>query len=104
MNIKFADEETFDRYVEYSHKTIGMERSLDKCMAQLMRWHPHDHTMLISRDFHDMSFFFCEKDENGRNGICGGIIFHGKRDNGGDGSAPTFSCCLNPTDGYSIHT
>lgn len=34
----------------------------------------------------------------------GGIIFHGKHDNGGDGSAPTFSVCLTPCNGWQIHT
>lgn len=34
----------------------------------------------------------------------GGMIFHGKHDGGGNGSAPTFSVCLEPTNGWSIHT
>lgn len=34
----------------------------------------------------------------------GGIIFHGRHDNGGDGGAPTFSVCMEPTNGWSIHT
>jgi hypothetical protein len=34
----------------------------------------------------------------------GGMIFHGKHDGFGSGSAPTFSVCLNPTDGWSLHS
>lgn len=36
----------------------------------------------------------------------GGIIYHGPHDNGGDGSAPTFSVSLNPDSNphWSIHT
>jgi hypothetical protein len=34
----------------------------------------------------------------------GGIIFHGKHDGFGSGSAPTFSVCLTATDGWSTHT
>jgi hypothetical protein len=34
----------------------------------------------------------------------GGLIYHGKHDNGGDGSAPTFSVNLTPQYGWSIHT
>jgi hypothetical protein len=34
----------------------------------------------------------------------GGLIYHGKHDNGGDGGSPTFSVCLEPTNGWSIHT
>jgi hypothetical protein len=34
----------------------------------------------------------------------GGLIYHGPHDNGGDGSAPTFSVNLTAIDGWSIHT
>mgnify|MGYP000188448010 CR=1 FL=1 len=34
----------------------------------------------------------------------GGLIYHGKHDNGGDGGAPTFSVSMNPVNGWSIHT
>ena len=34
----------------------------------------------------------------------GGLIFHGKHDAFGSGSAPTFAVTLEPTDGWSIHT
>lgn len=34
----------------------------------------------------------------------GGLIFHGKHDNGGDGGAPTFSVSLSPVNGWSVHT
>lgn len=37
-------------------------------------------------------------------GYNGGILFHGKRDGFGSGSAPTFAVTLTPTSGYSIHT
>lgn len=36
--------------------------------------------------------------------IHGGLIFHGKHDNGGDGSAPTFSVNLTSTNGWGTHT
>ncbi len=34
----------------------------------------------------------------------GGLIYHGPHDGGGNGGAPTFSVCLTPTSGWSIHT
>lgn len=34
----------------------------------------------------------------------GGLIFHGDHDGGGNGGAPTFAVCVNPEDGWSIHT
>ncbi|NQU52164.1 MAG: hypothetical protein HQ522_06450 [Bacteroidetes bacterium] len=43
---------------------------------------------------------------NGKNSMNGGFIFHGVHDGGGNGSAPTFSVCLNPStkSHWSIHT
>ena len=34
----------------------------------------------------------------------GGVIFHGNHDGYGSGQCPTFSVCLEPTTGWSIHT
>ncbi len=34
----------------------------------------------------------------------GGLIYHGKHDNGGDGGSPTFSVNLTPASGWKIHT
>jgi len=34
----------------------------------------------------------------------GGLIYHGRHDNGGDGSSPTFSVNLTPVSGWAIHT
>ena len=104
MNIKFADEETMHRFQKCRVMSKGLERSLDWAIGNLMCWHPYDATAIISRDFHEQSFFFQEVDKSGKRGICGGIIFHGSHDNGGDGSAPTFSVNMSPTDGYAIHT
>lgn len=40
----------------------------------------------------------------GGNGLFGGLIFHGSHDGGGDGGPQSFSVCLSPVDGWSIHT
>lgn len=56
-------------------------------------------------DFSPLSFVFVRVDlvsQKFRSN--GGIIFHGKHDNGGDGSAPTFSVNLIPCSGWAIHT
>jgi hypothetical protein len=59
-------------------------------------------------DHAPLSFFFRMKSKgsNGEYGtwFVGGMIFHGAHDNGGDGGAPTFYVCLEPTTGWSIHT
>ena len=81
-NIKFGNKAAFDRYLQMREETKDT----------------------IWTDWDEKSFAFSEKNADGSNGVSGGIIFHGKRDNGGDGSAPTFSVCLTPVDGYAIHT
>lgn len=60
---------------------------------------------IIGSDYAQHSFTFARMNsETGECSTNGGIIFHGKHDNGGDGSAPTFSVCLTPCDGWRIHT
>ena len=63
----------------------------------------------LFRDFAPYSFYFVMERLDVKTGeyktwFNGGLIFHGTHDGGGDGSAPTFSVCLTPTDGWSIHT
>ena len=59
----------------------------------------------VTTDFAQYSFYFVRYRQNTPGFISnGGIIFHGKHDNGGDGGAPTFSVNLTPTTGWAIHT
>ena len=87
------------------------DNSLQKCIDRLKSYEiqrdyradPIETT--ITNDFAPYSFYFVRfnkynKEFRGN----GGIIFHGKHDNGGDGGAPTFSVCLEPCSGWSIHT
>ncbi len=39
-----------------------------------------------------------------KNWFNGALLFHGPHDRGGDGGAPTYSVCLQPTVGWSCHT
>ena len=103
-NIRFASEEAWQRWRECREMSKDLDNSLDKAITRLMCWNNWDDTINITTDFDKLSFYFWETDPEGKRGICGGIIFHGKRDNRGDGNGPTFSVCLEPTDGYSIHT
>lgn len=59
----------------------------------------------ICDDFAPYSFEF-SRNKDGHSIGDGGIIFHGKHDNGGDGSAPTFSVSLDndTTPRWQIHT
>lgn len=63
----------------------------------------------LSKDFAPYSFNFLMLKKHPETGeyktwFNGGLIYHGPHDNGGDGSAPTFSVNLSPHDGWSIHT
>lgn len=63
----------------------------------------------LFKDFAPQSFYFIMYKGNSageyRRWFNGGLIFHGSHDGGGvNGSAPTFATCLQPTDGWSIHT
>lgn len=75
---------------------------LNTILKRLQNWKAD--YILIGTDFDHMSFTFREQYSDGRTGICGGIIYHGPRDNYGSGSAPTFSVSLDKTTGYQIHT
>jgi hypothetical protein len=62
----------------------------------------------LGTDFAPLSFSFAmeQRGEDGeyRHWFSGGLIWHGRHDNGGDGGAPTLSVCLTPQDGWSVHT
>lgn len=93
-------QERYNRCKEYTE--ARGDKSLSQCIGRLAEW--VDCTIFISNDFDEMSFFFREIRQDSRPGLCGGIIYHGPRDGFGSGSGPTFSVCLEPTQGYSIHT
>ena len=59
--------------------------------------------VFIGKDFAPFSFYFSIMLGTTR-ALDGGIIYHGLHDGGGNGSWPTFSVCLEPTQGWSIHT
>jgi len=78
------------------------DKTLQNCVDRLANG--YEGTIVnISKDFAPRSFYFSRmKGENFMGN--GGIIYHGSHDNGGDGSAPTFSVSLTPVNGWSIHT
>lgn len=90
-----------DSVKERWNEQLKKEESLQQCMHSLEKW---DGIITIYSDYDPLSFFFEQRYDNGECGVCGGIIYHGARDGYGSGSAPTFSTCITPTQGYSIHT
>jgi len=81
-----------------------LQNRLDYLDNYAGKWNSSCH---LSRDFAPYSFTF--RLHHLKEGIetfwfFGGLIFHGPHDNGGDGSAPTFSVNLQPHHGWAIHT
>lgn len=58
----------------------------------------------IGLDFAPLSFGFAVIRSDGSAWICGGLIYHGSHDRGGDGGAPTYAVSLQPSEGWSLHT
>lgn len=100
------------KYAE-SIKDPSLQRCLDRLKESEKNYkkiRDMDVDTHIYTDFAPLSFEFVKvyykngRDYKGDFMSNGGIIFHGKHDNGGDGGAPTFSVCLEPVNGWSIHT
>ena len=77
---------------------------LDAQLNRLFDFLPDGWTVELYSDFAPYSFAWTEFDPTHRRCINGGLIYHGSHDGGGNGGAPTFSVCLTPTTGWSIHT
>lgn len=72
----------------YDYELVGILRGC-KC------------TIHLSADFEENSFFFSQHYEDGREGLCGGILFHGYDDQ------PDNSCAVcvdGPARGWHMHT
>ncbi len=83
---------------------VGKLDSLIACFDRLQAIATNTKSKVrLTPDFAPHSFFFTLAREESTV-LVGGVIFHGKHDNGGDGGAPTYSVNLSPHDGWSIHT
>lgn len=89
------------------------DSSLLKCIDRIKSYNAD--ITVVTDDYAPLSFQFgiYKRTEQGQHRIdgeqCqlvmnGGIIYHGKHDGGGNGSAPTFSVNLSPVTGWTIHT
>ena len=84
---------------------MNNDPSLKNCLERLEMVDENMNTNTdLWPDFAPRSFEFVRKDSEGKFRSNGGVIFHGHHDNGGDGGSPTFSVCLTPVNGWSIHT
>lgn len=110
--IEHHNRDYFEQVKDFAEQT-GQWDQLKEKLDYLNTYADHERKGLtkcvLYKDFAPYSFEFCmlRKDmETGeyRRWFNGGLIYHGDHDNGGDGSAPTFSVNLNPVSGWSIHT
>lgn len=98
-------QERYDAMLKYA-ESIG-EKSLQECFDRLRGWEESAKecgvvkVIHIFTDYEEHSFFFREVYENGSEGICGGILYHGmpgERDN-------SMSVCIDGRAyGWRIHT
>lgn len=107
--MKDLTEGKLDEALKYAESI--KDESLQKCLDRLKqseKKYKEDGDNIetdITTDFAPYSFYFVRYRQNTKGFISnGGIIFHGKHDNGGDGGSPTFSVCIEPVNGWSIHT
>jgi hypothetical protein len=59
--------------------------------------------VVLYGDFAPLSLTWQDKREGG-SGLAGGLIYHGAHDRFGSGAAPALAVCVNPVDGWSLHT
>jgi len=88
---------------EFADRT-NQRQQFESRLSDLTAYLPDGWTVELYTDFAPYSFFWTEFSSTGQRGLIGGLIYHGQHDGGGNGSAPTFSVCLTPTSGWSIHT
>lgn len=109
--LKIDNQEHFDEVKAFAESS-GRMKQLQEKLDYLDTYADHESKGLtqcvLGSDWapNSFSFLMMKKDANGeyQRWFNGGLIFHGPHDGGGNGGAPTFSVCLSPTDGWSIHT
>ena len=90
--------------IAYARK-IGDSSLISNLQWKRRRYGWEKQEVHIWTDWAPLSFGFALREVGTqRTFLNGGIIFHGKHDNGGDGSAPTYSVNLTPVNGWATHT
>ncbi len=109
--LKIDNQEHFDKVKAFAKSTGRMEQ-LQQKLDYLGTYADHEKEGLtkcvLSSDWapYSFSFLMMKKDTAGeyQPWFNGGLIFHGSHDGGGNGGGPTFAVCVNPVDGWSVHT
>lgn len=86
----------------------GRAEQLQKELDYLANYSQQETRCLLYKDFAPYSFRFVMERRADDGGFVywfnGGLILHSNHDGFGSGAAPTLSTCLNPTDGWAVHT
>jgi hypothetical protein len=87
-------------------KKLRLKSSLNGCMKSLTNIAKNGKGKIhLYKDFAPFSFYWTAiRDEDGHCFFNGGVIYHGSHDNGGDGSYPTLSVSVSPSQGWQVHT
>jgi hypothetical protein len=85
-------------------KEFKLLSTWNRCVDTLSRLAGKEGHVVVSHDSAPLSFGWAAINAEGKCTMNGGMIFHGAHDGGGNGQGPTYSICLNPTDGWAIHT
>lgn len=95
--MKIKCQEHYDKVAEY--KSIG-DTTFQNCIERLKQWEKNSggrYEIELYYDFAPYSFGFAERTPDGRNGIVGGLLYHGRPDE-------SFAVMMEPFHGWSIHT
>ena len=79
--MKIMCQEHYDKVVQYA-ESIG-DKTFQECLEKLRQWekHPsHPCEIELYRDFAPYSFLFKQRYPDGRVGVVGGLVYHGRPD------------------------
>lgn len=97
--MKIFCQERFDEAMKHASETNDL--TLQQCLDRLKSWetnHPDRPCEIeLHHDFAPLSFIFVQRYPDGRQGIVGGLVYHGDPDY-------SMSVQLVPTKGWQTHT
>lgn len=94
--MKIMCQERYNEAVNHAQKTN--DASLQCCLDRFKQWEEGGRCEVeLHTDYDPLSFFFIQRYKDGRQGLVGGLIYHGSPDE-------SFSVQLVPKIGWQIHT
>ena len=93
-----CSQEHYDNVVQYAQSIS--DPSLDNCFKRLKQWEQNENFPCEIELYYDRapySFGFVQRYENGKEGIVGGLLYHGMPDE-------SFAITMTTTKGWQIHT